>query len=120
MAVGRPGPRRRRGLPQELSSFVGRAAEVEAVLTRLDRARLVSLTGPGGSGKTRLALRAAARAAPSFEQVQLVELAPLTVGSLVPVTVAQALGLADAVGATPTEGLVEALADRRTLLVVDN
>ena len=52
--------------------------------------------------------------------MQLVELAPLTVGSLVPVTVAQALGLADAVGATPTDGLVEALADRRVLLVVDN
>ena len=120
MAVGEGSARRRSGLPQELSSFIGRGAELEAVLARLDTSRLLSLTGPGGCGKTRLALRAAARTAPSFDEVQLVELAPLTVGALVPVTVGQALGLSDPAGTTPTEGLVEALADRRLLLVLDN
>ena len=62
--MGEGSARRRSGLPQELSSFIGRAAELEAVLARLDTSRLLSLTGPGGCGKTRLALRAAARTAP--------------------------------------------------------
>ena len=74
------------GLPRELSSFVGREAELNAVAQRLEEGRLVTLTGPGGAGKSRLAVRTAARLSDRFAGIHLVELAPLADGALVPAT----------------------------------
>jgi predicted ATPase/DNA-binding CsgD family transcriptional regulator len=84
-------------------------------------ARVVTLTGPGGCGKTRLALRVATLAEADFGGgARLVELAPLTDSTLVPVSVAQALGVSERDMPTPAAGLVRALADRELLIVLDN
>jgi len=91
------------------------------VLERLRTARVVTLTGPGGCGKTRLAMRVAAIAEAGFgDGAGLVELAPLTDPVLVPASVAQALGVSERDVPTPTAGLVHALADRELLVVLDN
>ena len=88
---------------------------------RLRGGRVVTLTGPGGCGKTRLALRVAALAEAGFSDgARLVELAPLTDPALVPATVAQALGVPERDVPTPAAGLVRALADRELLVVLDN
>jgi len=109
-------------LPAELTSFVGRGREVEDLETLLEgEARLVTLTGPGGCGKTRLALSAASRLAGGFEDgVWWVELAPLSDPALVPQAVASAIGVREAPGRSPTEALLEHLESREPLLVLDN
>ena len=109
------------GLPAEVSSLVGRGPQLAAVLDGLRTARVVTLTGPGGCGKTRLALRAATLAAGVFEDgAQLVELASLTDPALVPAAVAEALGVPERDAANPVAGVVRALADRELLIVLDN
>ncbi|QWF80227.1 BTAD domain-containing putative transcriptional regulator [Amycolatopsis sp. CA-230715] len=112
----------RHGLPAQLTSFVGRQDDLDGIEAQLTGHRLVTLTGPGGAGKTRLALETAARSA---HDVHLVQFAPLTDGEDVPQTVLTALGLrdTDASGRTttpPADRLVAALADRPVLLVFDN
>ncbi|MFI5583581.1 BTAD domain-containing putative transcriptional regulator [Amycolatopsis sp. NPDC051758] len=108
-------------LPAQLTSFVGRADELRQVAELLARSRLVTLTGPGGTGKTRLAVEvAAAEAGP----VAFVELAPQD-GADVARAVLGALGLRDVslrrgTAQDPVERLVAALSDRTTLLVLDN
>jgi predicted ATPase/DNA-binding CsgD family transcriptional regulator len=112
---------RRSGLPAEVSSLVGRGPQVAAVLDRLRRARVVTLAGPGGCGKTRVALRVATLAEGGFRDgARLVELAPLADPRLVPPYVAQALGIPERDSRGPNEGIVRALADREMLLVLDN
>ncbi|QES39112.1 AfsR family transcriptional regulator [Streptomyces venezuelae] len=118
-------------LPTPLTALIGRDRAVADVGGLLGSARLVTLTGPGGVGKTRLALEAAARLAKSPDDVRLVELAALrgdsTLADLA-VSVSTALGLRDdaptgvpaAAPATPLDRLTTALRDRRTLLVLDN
>ena len=114
-------PLRQSGLPAEVSSLVGRGPEIAAVLERLRTARVVTLTGPGGCGKTRLALRVAALAEAGFgDGARLVELAPLTDPALVPASVAQALGVSERDAPTPAAGLVRELAGRELLVVLDN
>ena len=108
------------GLPRELSSFVGREAELTALEERLEEGRLVTLTGAGGAGKSRLAVRTAARLTDRFAGIQLVELAPLTDGALVPATVAAALGLKDRAGASLVDTVADAVGDDELLLVMDN
>ena len=109
------------GLPAEMSSLVGRGPQLAAVLDGLRTARVVTLTGPGGCGKTRLALRAAALAAGGFEDgARLVELASLTDPALVPASVAEALGVPERDAANPVAGVVRALAGRELLIVLDN
>ena len=82
---------------------------------------MVTLTGPGGCGKTRLALRVATLAAGSFgDGARLVELASLTDSALVPAPVAEALGVPERDAANPMAGVVRALADRELLIVLDN
>ncbi len=109
-----------RGLPLQLTSFVGREREIAEVANLLGRTRLLTLTGPGGSGKTRLALRAAELAG-GFEDGPLwVELASLSDPALVSRRVARALGVPDAPGRSPTEGLAEVFGPRDFLLVLDN
>ena len=100
---------------------MGRGPEIAAVLERLRAARVVTLTGPGGCGKTRLALRVAALAEAGFgDGARLVELAPLTDPALVPASVAQALGVSERDAPTPAAGLVRELAGRELLVVLDN
>ena len=100
---------------------MGRSPEIAAVRERLRGGRVVTLTGPGGCGKTRLALRAATAADGSFEDgVRLVELASLTDPALVPAYVAEALRVPERDAADPVAGVVRALADRELLIVLDN
>ncbi|MEV5611733.1 BTAD domain-containing putative transcriptional regulator [Streptomyces sp. NPDC052225] len=113
-------PVRRRGVPAQLTRFVGRADELARIDELLDEARLVTLTGPGGAGKTRLAIEAAA----SRADVCYVELAPLADGAQVPYAVLTALGVREGLRgprtADATERLMAALEDRELLLVLDN
>ena len=112
---------RRSNLPAELSSFVGRRHELASVRTGLTAHRLVTLLGPGGVGKTRLALRAAADQERGLaDGAWVAELAPVMLPELVPETVVGALGIRSAEGRSPTERLVAHLRDRHLLLVLDN
>ncbi|MFF2354146.1 ATP-binding protein [Kitasatospora sp. NPDC058115] len=114
---GRPAPGR---LPAEVTSFVGRQHELTALARLLAGHRLVTVTGPGGVGKSRLALRAAARAAGAFpDGAWLVELAPVRGGRLLGHAVLEALRLTDGTARAPLEVLAERLAGRRLLLVLD-
>ena len=100
---------------------MGRGPEIAAVRERLRGGRVVTLTGPGGCGKTRLALRVAALAADGFEDgAWLVELASLTDAALVPASIAEALGVPERDAADPVAGVVRALAGRELLIVLDN
>jgi predicted ATPase/DNA-binding CsgD family transcriptional regulator len=106
-------------LPAELTSFVGRRRELREAKRRLSAARLLTLTGTGGVGKTRLALRVAAGARRAFtDGVWLVELAELRDPRLLLNTVATALGMRDMVD--PEPGLAEFVEDKNLLLVLDN
>jgi predicted ATPase/DNA-binding CsgD family transcriptional regulator len=108
-------------LPAELTSFVGRRGEVAEVRRLLSGSRLVTLTGVGGVGKTRLALRAAAELRRAFgDGVWLVRLDQLGDEALVAQAVAGALGLHARSGFSPDAALAEYVADRRVLLVLDN
>jgi predicted ATPase len=112
---------RHSGLPAEVSSLVGRGPQVAAILEGLRTARVVTLTGPGGCGKTRLALRVATLADGSFaDGARLVELACLTDPAFVPVSVAAALGVPERDAGSPMAGVVQALTDRELLIVLDN
>src|SRR5215510_727296 len=108
-------------LPAELTSFVGRRGELAEVRRLLAGSRLVTLTGVGGVGKTRLALRAAAGLARAFPGGEwLVRLDQLRDEALVAQAVAGALGLQDRGGYAPAAALADYLAGRRLLLVLDN
>ena len=116
-------------LPVALSSFVGREREGAAVRGLLRGAggapgagaRLVTLTGPGGTGKTRLALHVAAGAAADYpDGVRLVELAPLADAALVPHAVAAALGAREVPGQAVAEAVADFVGPKRLLLVLDN
>ncbi|MFD9710188.1 BTAD domain-containing putative transcriptional regulator [Streptomyces sp. NPDC060006] len=108
-------------LPAETTTFVGRESMLRTTQKLLDSARLVTLTGPGGVGKTRLALRAAAEASWAFPHgAWLADLAPLTEPRLLERAVAEALGVRDHSQGPGTAVLVEHLRDRRLLLVLDN
>src|SRR5829696_5142297 len=108
-------------LPLELSSFVGREKELAEVKRLLGETRLLTLTGSGGCGKTRLALAAATDLLEEFEEgVWLVELAPLADPSLVAQAVAATLGVREQPGRLPTETLSNYLGSKKVLLVLDN
>src|SRR5262249_40973593 len=114
-------PRQRRGnLPAETTSFVGRRRELAEIRQKLSTARLVSCVGPGGVGKTRLALRAAADLGRGFaDGAWLVELAEVRDGALVSSAVLGALDLRDQAASTPLRILTAYLRERRALLVLD-
>ncbi|MFE3638320.1 ATP-binding protein [Streptomyces sp. NPDC059168] len=114
----RPGPRGDGEPPLELTAFVGRSAELDALAGAMAAARLVTVTGAGGVGKSRLALRAAVRAA-AGAQVSTVELAPVRDPLFVEYAVAEALGLTDHTTRPLREALLGHLAGRRLLLVLD-
>lgn len=108
-------------LPMSLSSFVGRDLEMAALEETLDRSRLVTLTGVGGSGKSRLALELASHNISAFpDGVWRVELAALRDAEAVPVALSMALGEPGSHATDPVESLIEYLRDRRVLVVLDN
>ena len=107
-------------LPAQVSSFVGRSREIDDVGTRVGQNRLVTLTGPGGSGKTRLAIAVAARLHDAGLTVDFVELAPITDASLAVGAIAAALGVREAAGESLLDALVRHAQDRETLLLLDN
>ncbi|MEO6349035.1 MAG: hypothetical protein ABIP53_00070, partial [Candidatus Limnocylindrales bacterium] len=109
------------GLPDELTSFIGRADEVARVKELLAEARLLTLVGVGGCGKTRLALQSAVAVAGLFaDGAWWVELAAYEDVDLLPGAVSFVLGLRERAGRAPQEVLEEYLRDRRALLVLDN
>jgi non-specific serine/threonine protein kinase len=115
------GPGQTHNLPAPLTSFVGRAREIALVQERLAETRLLTLTGTGGAGKTRLALLVASNLAAAFDDgVWLVELAPLSDPILVPGAVAAALGLRVSPERPTVDALLDFLRPRAVLLVLDN
>jgi predicted ATPase/DNA-binding XRE family transcriptional regulator len=109
------------GLPIPSTRLVGREQEIVEATQLLDRgeARLLTLTGPGGVGKTRLALEVASRSVDA-ENAAFVDLAPINDPDLVATSIVRALGLRDAGDRIPSDLLAEALRDRQMLLVLDN
>ena len=108
-------------LPSPVSSFVGRLNEVKELAAALDGRRLVTLVGPGGVGKTRLAIATAATLADAFpDGTWFVELAPIGVSDAVVHAVASTLSVLREEDSTMLESVVGSLAGRRALVVLDN
>jgi len=111
-------------LPVQLTSFVGRQAELSQVHELLTQNRLLTLTGAGGAGKTRLAIQTAGQLSSEFGQfpqgIWYVDLAPITDPELVPLTVARVFGLPDQPGRSTMDTLIRFVADRQMLVVLDN
>jgi len=109
------------GFPAALTSFIGREEAVRDVAGLLAECRLVTVTGPGGMGKTRLAGQVARQVAPRFDDgAWLVELAPVRDPAQVAAVVAAALGIPERPGTSPADTLARALAEQHLLLVLDN
>lgn len=131
-AAALPAPARRGNLPAQLTSFVGREGELESAAKLLAQARLVTLTGPGGAGKTRLSVEVGVRIADSVpDGVWFVPLSPVRDSSDVPQAVLTAIGAneggwlgavqaAQLAALEPLERLAEVVASRSLLLVLDN
>jgi predicted ATPase/DNA-binding CsgD family transcriptional regulator len=117
-----PGLTQRRAgeLPIEITGFVGRRSELAKLSALLRSARLVTVTGPGGVGKTRCALRAAARLGDRYtDGVYLAELAGLRDPELLPHTIATALGLPEQDIRNPIDAVLDYLRERQVLLILD-
>src|SRR5215469_7356767 len=108
-------------LPKPLTSFIGRERELAQATRLLQDSYLVTLTGPGGSGKTRLCIALAEAVAGDYpDGVYFVSLAPVQDPGLVPSTIAQSIGLQDPRDRPLMDHLVSQLRDRKLLLVLDN
>ena len=108
-------------LPQQVTSFIGSEKEVADIKALLDKSRLLTLTGAGGSGKSRLSLQVAADLLTGEgDGVWLVELAPLTDPALVPQAVADVLGVREEAGKPISRTLADWLKAKRLLLILDN
>ncbi len=108
-------------LPVQLTSFIGRSKDVAEVKQLLSKERLVTLTGPGGSGKTRLALQVASELIPQFEEgAFFVGLAPISDAGLIPATIAQTLGVTETAGQSILDRLKDYLQGKSILLLLDN
>lgn len=107
-------------LPVQSTSFIGRSKEIDEVKQLLSEGRLITLTGPGGSGKTRLALQVASQVLDQFHGVFFVALGPINDPGLVPSTIAQTLGIRESAGRSILESLKDYLQSRSMLLVLDN
>jgi predicted ATPase/DNA-binding CsgD family transcriptional regulator len=116
-----PAPRELHNLPTQLTSFIGREQEIAQIKRLLGNTRLLTLTGSGGSGKTRLALRVAADLLEQYHDgVRLVELGALADPALVPNSVAAALGIPERPNRPLTETLANYLRTKNMLLLLDN
>ena len=108
-------------LPLQVSSFIGRERELDQTAAAVGQARMVTLTGPGGVGKTRLALQAAARAAPRYtDGAWLCELAPVRDPAALDDAVAAVFSVTPRAGQSTCEALVDFLRSKQLLLVLDN
>ena len=108
-------------LPAQTTAFIGRAHQLAEVTQLLEKSRLLTLTGPGGAGKTRLALQVAAHVAETFAQgAYFVDLAPLTDPTLVASAIARSLGILENPAEPLALTLQSALAKRDLLVVIDN
>jgi predicted ATPase/class 3 adenylate cyclase/DNA-binding CsgD family transcriptional regulator len=108
-------------LPAQLTRFIGRALESRDVAAAVADHRLITLTGAGGVGKTRLAVEVASRVAHAFEHgARYVDLAPIVDQELVAKTTARTIGLPDQPGRSTVDALTRFLADRELLVVLDN
>ena len=106
--------------PVQLTTFIGRERELAAVDHLLQSTRLLTLTGVGGAGKTRLAAEIAARVAARFEAIGWVDLASLSDPALVPQVVAAALGYREEGERSAVETMIHRLCERTTLVILDN
>ena len=110
----------RNNLPVQLTSFIGRELEIAEIKQKLKIHHLITLTGPGGTGKTRLSLHVAADQLDQFPHgVWFIELAPLTDPDLIPQTILSTMGINEQAG-DPLEVLREYLREKRSLIVLDN
>jgi len=108
-------------LPVQLTSFIGRENEIAEVKQELESHRLVTLTGSGGTGKTRLSLQVAADLLEKYNHgVWFIELAPLTDPDLIPPTILSTVGIQEQPGKTPLDVLKEYFHEKQALLVLDN
>jgi predicted ATPase/class 3 adenylate cyclase len=108
-------------LPIQLTSFIGRSQEIGQVKELLSKERLLTLTGPGGSGKTRLALRVASEMIEHFHDgVFFIALAPVTDPGLVASTIAYPLGITESAGRSIVDNLKDYLQGKSLLLLLDN
>jgi predicted ATPase/class 3 adenylate cyclase len=108
-------------LPIQLTSFIGRENEIAELKHELDQHRLVTLTGSGGTGKTRLSLQVAADLLDRFDHgVWFIELAPLADPDLIPQTILSAMSISEQPNKTPIEVLKEYLHEKKALIVLDN
>ncbi|MCC6568243.1 MAG: hypothetical protein IT315_03295, partial [Anaerolineales bacterium] len=108
-------------LPSQLTSFIGREKEIRDVMEMLKQSRLLTLTGSGGTGKTRLSLQVASNVLEQFKDgVWLIELAPISEPALVPNTVSNVLHLRVEDSRPLMDALVDWLRDKETLFILDN
>ena len=121
VAVQGPEPGRLHNFPNQLSGFVGRSREIGQIRKLLTTNRLVTITGVGGGGKTRIALRTGEEVLPTLgDGAWLAELAPVLDGAGVVSAVAQVLGLLDSADRKPLDAITNHLASRSVLLILDN
>jgi len=117
----RTGEMQKGNLPQPLTSFIGREEELARIEQMIGQTRLLTLVGPGGTGKTRLSLEAARRLAGVYDHgAWLVELAPLAEGELVPATIAALFELQEQPGTPVMELLATYMRGKKLLLILDN
>ena len=108
-------------LPAQLTSFVGREKEMAEIKQSLTEHRLVTLTGSGGAGKSRISLQVASNSFERFSSgIWFVELAPLTDPDLIPQTILTAVGIQTIQGHTALESLIDFLREKNSLLILDN
>ena len=111
---------RKNNLPLQLTSFLGRTAELAALKELLAGGRLVTLVGTGGIGKTRLAIELATEVLEDFGYVWLAELAPITDPGLVAQTLMAAIDVREQAGRTPIDALIDYFAPKSALVILDN
>ena len=108
-------------LPAQLTSFIGREKEMIEIKQAINEHRLVTLTGSGGTGKTRLSLQVAADLRDQFpDGLWFIELAPLSNPDLIPQTILSVFGIGEQQGRTITQSLIDHIHDRKLLILLDN
>jgi len=108
-------------LPTRLTSFIGRARELSETNAKLDQARLLTLIGPGGTGKTRLSIQIGGEVLPNFSDgIWMIELAPLADQALIPQTIASVFGLRESADRSLIDLIIDYLRAKNLLIILDN